>query len=117
MIMRKCIWIALGLCLLLFAECGKTVKRKLDTSNIPLDHYVSVYIEAYVGNITIEPGTKKSIQIEPSFTITASSKERRTLLKENILVNTDTSDPSILALFPRLSNNVSLRDDESVEIH
>ena len=93
---------------------------ELEKTNIPMESIVSVYVESAQGSIQVGPGKGKTIQIEASYTITAGSKDRRDQIAgyggENILVTTDTSNPSVLAILSRLSSDVTLRDGEEVSI-
>lgn len=102
--------------LLLLGGCSDNGKGKLDPTDIPIENIVSVYIESSQGDIRIEPGGDKTIRIEPTYTITAETKERRELIANNISVSTDTSNPSILTILSRVGSAVTLEEGESAQI-
>ena len=105
---------------LFLGGCGEK-GNQLEKTNIPMESIVAVYVESDEGRVEIRPGKGKTIQIEASYQITAGTKDRREQIAgyggENILVTTDTSNPSVLTVLSRLSSDVTLRDGESVQIH
>ncbi|MCI8622919.1 MAG: DUF4097 domain-containing protein [Provencibacterium sp.] len=119
--MRKgLLFLPVLLAVFLLTGCGNA-GGELEKTNIPQESIVSVYVESEEGSIQIEPGKGKTIQIEASYAIEAGTKDRREQIAgyggENILVTTDTSNPSVLTVLSRLSSDVTLRDGESVQIH
>ena len=119
--LRRRLLLGFALAAALFLNgCGEK-GTQMEKTNIPMESIVSVYVESEEGGIEIKPGKGKTIQIEASYEIAAGSRDRREQIAgyggENILVTTDTSNPSVLTILSRLSSDVTLRDGESVQIH
>ena len=117
---RRLLFSFVVLAVLVFCGCGEK-GTQLEKTNIPMENIVSVYVESEEGSVEIRPGKGKTIQIEASYMITAGNKDRREQIAgyggENILVTTDTSNPSVLTILSRLSSDVTLRDGENVQIN
>lgn len=100
----------------LLVGCQNNTEKKLELPLVPIAEIVAINVESHMGDITIRQGGSE-IKIKASYQVQADDRERRKILEDSVLLTTDTGDPSLLTVFSRVADSVTLREGEQVLIN